>query len=69
MVAKKGEVKEHRPNHEGEEFIYVLKGVMEFKVGNKTYELQKGDSLYFNSLENHGMMPVSDEVIYLDVFV
>lgn len=69
VVAKKGEVKEHRLNHEGEEFIYVLKGVMEFKVGNKTYELQKGDSLYFNSLENHGMMPVSDEVIYLDVFV
>jgi transcriptional regulator with XRE-family HTH domain len=69
VVAKKGEVKEHELNHEGEEFIYVLKGVLEFKVGGKTYELKKGDSLYFNSLENHGMMPVSDEVIYLDVFV
>lgn len=69
IKAKKGEVKEHELTHEGEEFVYVISGELEFKVGRKTYNLKKGESLYFNSLENHGMMPVSDEVTYLDVFV
>jgi transcriptional regulator with XRE-family HTH domain len=69
IVAKEGEVKEHELTHEGEEFIYVISGVLEFKVGGTTYELKKGDSLYFNSLEPHGMMPASEEVVYLDIFV
>lgn len=69
IVAKKGEVKNHELTHEGEEFIYVISGVLKFKVGGTTYELEKGDSLYFNSLELHGMMPVSEEAVYLDIFV
>lgn len=68
IVAKKGEVKKHELSHEGEEFIYVISGVLKFKVGGITYELKKGDSIYFNSLESHGIMPVSDEVVYLDIF-
>lgn len=69
VIGKKGEVKKHELTHEGEEFIYVISGTMKFKVGGTTYELHKGDSLYFNSLESHGMTPVTDEVVYLDVFV
>lgn len=69
IVAKEGEVKEHELTHEGEEFIYVISGVLNFKVGGTTYELKKGDSLYFNSLEPHGMLPASKEVVYLDIFV
>lgn len=69
IVAKKGEVKDHELSHEGEEFIYVISGILKFKVGSTTYELKKGDSLYFNSLELHGMKPVTAEVIYLDIFV
>lgn len=69
IVAQKGEVKEHELTHEGEEFIYVISGILNFKVGGTTYELKKGDSLYFNSLEPHGMMPASEEVVYLDIFV
>jgi transcriptional regulator with XRE-family HTH domain len=69
FVAKKGEVKEHQLNHQGEEFIYVLEGEMKINVGNTGYSLKQGDSIYFNALEHHGIMPVSDVVKYLNVFV
>jgi len=69
FVAKKGEVKAHQLSHDGEEFIYVIEGEMTMKVGDTEYRLKGGDSLYFNSLQKHGIMPVSDEVTYLDIFV
>ncbi len=68
FVAKKGEVKKHKLTHEGEEFIYVLEGKMTLKVGSIEYTLGTGDSVYFNSLEPHGIIPISDEVVYLDIF-
>lgn len=69
FVAKKGEVTSHELSHEGEEFIYIIKGKMKMQVGDVEYLLSTGDSLYFNSVLKHGVMPVSDEVIYLDIFV
>ena len=69
FVAKKGEVIPHELSHEGEEFIYVIKGQMKMQVGETEYLLNSGDSLYFNSVQKHGIMPVSDEVMYLDIFV
>ncbi|MDR8390629.1 XRE family transcriptional regulator [Aliifodinibius sp. S!AR15-10] len=69
ITAKEGEVKEHKLTHDGEEFIYVINGVLNFKVGDTIYELKEGDSLYFSSLEPHGMMPASQEVVYIDIFV
>jgi len=68
FVARKGEVKPHQLFHEGEEFIFVLRGEMKMQVGETEYTLKEGDSLYFNSLQKHGIMPVSDEVVYLDIF-
>jgi len=35
--------------HEGEEFLYILEGTVEFFYKGKTYILEKGDSIYFNS--------------------
>ena len=69
FVAKKDEVVPHEVSHEGEEFIYVIKGQMKMQVGDVSYKLNAGDSLYFNSVLKHGIMPVSDEVVYLDIFV
>ena len=69
FVAKKNEVVPHEVSHEGEEFIYVIKGQMKMQVGDVSYLLNSGDSLYFNSVLKHGIMPVSDEVVYLDIFV
>jgi transcriptional regulator with XRE-family HTH domain len=69
FTARKGEVVPHELSHEGEEFVYVIKGQMNMQVGETFYLLNTGDSLYFNSVQKHGIMPVSDEVIYLDIFI
>ena len=39
--------------HEGEEFVYVLKGHIEVAVGDHINNLQAGDSLHFNSGIRH----------------
>ncbi|MCD8043481.1 MAG: XRE family transcriptional regulator [Tannerellaceae bacterium] len=39
--------------HEGEEFIYVLEGVVEINYGSKTYILEQGDSIYYDSIVAH----------------
>jgi transcriptional regulator with XRE-family HTH domain len=40
-------------SHEGEEFIYVLKGNVEISYGKNTYLLNEGDSIYYDSLVDH----------------
>ncbi|MFC0181722.1 Cupin domain protein [Pseudarcicella hirudinis] len=69
FVAKKGEVKPHQLSHEGEEFIYVIRGEMKMQVGEIEYHLKEGDGFYFNCTLKHGIMPVTEEVEYLDIFV
>lgn len=69
FIAKKGEVKGHHVSHEGEEFIYVLEGEMKFQVGDIEYLFRKGDCLYFNALKTHQVVPISDIVKYIDIFV
>jgi transcriptional regulator with XRE-family HTH domain len=69
FVARKGEVTPHELSHEGEEFIFIVEGEMKMKVGDTEYILRKGDSLYFNTIYKHGIVPVSDTVVYLDIFV
>lgn len=39
--------------HPGEEFIYVLDGKMKFFYGDRTFLVEKGDSLYFDSSLSH----------------
>jgi DNA-binding transcriptional MerR regulator/quercetin dioxygenase-like cupin family protein len=39
--------------HEGEEFIYVLRGDLEIKVEDAEYRLKPGDSFYFESATPH----------------
>ncbi len=39
--------------HEGEEFIYVLEGVIEINYGKNTYILEAGDSIYYDSIIAH----------------
>jgi transcriptional regulator with XRE-family HTH domain len=40
--------------HEGEEFLFVLDGKLEFFFKGKSYILEKGDSVYFDSAFPHG---------------
>jgi transcriptional regulator with XRE-family HTH domain len=65
--AKRGEVKRHRLSHSGEEFIYMLEGVMRYKVGHSEYVLSAGDALYFDCEEAHSLMPMTEEVLYIAV--
>lgn len=40
-------------SHEGEEFIYVIEGKVEIVYGKDTYELEAGDSIYYDSIVAH----------------
>ncbi len=40
-------------SHEGEEFIYVLAGMVEINYGKNTYILEEGDSIYYDSIVAH----------------
>ena len=47
-------------NHEGEEFLFVLEGTLEFHYGDKVMTLGPGDSVYYDSSEPHGYLATSD---------
>ncbi len=40
-------------SHEGEEFIYVMSGIVEILYGKKRYVLEEGDSIYYDSIVSH----------------
>ena len=42
-------------SHEGEEFIYVMEGVIEINYGKEVYVLEKGDSIYLDSIVVHNV--------------
>lgn len=39
--------------HSGEEFIYVLEGLVELSIAGETYDLEPGDSAYYLSTTSH----------------
>jgi transcriptional regulator with XRE-family HTH domain len=67
VCSKKGEVRTHSFSHDGEEFIYVIQGEVQIHIGNTTYRLKEGESIYFESVNDHGVMPVTDVAYYLDI--
>lgn len=40
-------------SHEGEEFIYVLDGMIEIEYGKELHTLEPGDSIYYDSIVPH----------------
>lgn len=54
FVLAPGASSEGAYGHEGEEFVYVLSGRVEFVLdGDQFYDLSPGDSLYFESRRRH----------------
>jgi electron transfer flavoprotein alpha subunit len=54
----------HKPveyRHEGEEFIFVMEGDLEFVLGGKPHVLKKGESIHFNSDIPHKLKSLSNE--------
>ena len=41
--------------HEGEEFIYCMEGVVEVNYGKNTYVLNPGDSIYYDCIVAHSV--------------
>ncbi|MDD5261085.1 MAG: XRE family transcriptional regulator [Methylacidiphilales bacterium] len=68
FTAERGKIKRGVLAHCGEEFVYVLEGRMRYRVGDTTHTLGPGDSLYFNSEEEHDLEPLTAKVKYLAVF-
>jgi transcriptional regulator with XRE-family HTH domain len=48
-------------SHEGEEFLYVLKGTHEFIYDGERYILEEGDCVYFDSIVPHSGRSVGTE--------
>ena len=54
----------HKPvayKHEGEEFIFVMAGELEFTLGSKVHVLKTGESIHFNSDVPHKLKSLSSE--------
>jgi transcriptional regulator with XRE-family HTH domain len=39
--------------HPGEEFVYCLEGEIEYRIGDRLYQLEAGDSLLFDATQPH----------------
>lgn len=52
-------------SHPGTEFIYMLKGKLEYRHGNNTYLLEPGDSLTFDAEIPHGPEKLTEVPINL----
>ena len=53
----------HTFQHDGEEMLFVLQGKMLFKYGNREFELDTGDCIYFDSSVAHIGQPIGDEPV------
>jgi transcriptional regulator with XRE-family HTH domain len=43
----------NRSQHEGEEFLFVLGGVLEVEIGGERHRLEPGDTIYYDSRQPH----------------
>ncbi len=50
-------------SHMGQEFNFVLSGSMELKIGELSYELHKGDSVYFNASIPHAIKVLGEKPV------
>ena len=58
---------EHMSVHEGEEFIYVLDGMVELQIGEDHFGLEPGDSVYYLSTTPHLICAKSGQATILAV--
>jgi transcriptional regulator with XRE-family HTH domain len=47
------DTEEERSTHDGQEFIYVLEGVMEVRLGEAIHLIDPGDAIYYDSTVPH----------------
>ena len=64
---KKGSERPEMLTHPGQEFNYVLKGKISVTIENHVFELEEGDSIYFNPSLPHGQYALTEEATFLTV--
>ncbi|SFN03602.1 helix-turn-helix domain-containing protein [Thermodesulforhabdus norvegica] len=47
-------------SHEGEEFVYVMEGTLEFRTADRVERLEAGDCIYFDSSQGHSFRSLED---------
>jgi transcriptional regulator with XRE-family HTH domain len=53
VTLEPAKTEEERSSHDGQEFIYVMEGTMEVRLGEKVHLLYPGDSIYYDSTVPH----------------
>ena len=53
--------------HPGQEFNYVLEGKIGITLGNRTFELSEGDSVYFMPSIPHGQFAITETAKFLTI--
>ncbi len=60
----------HYSHHQGQEFIYMLKGRLEIHLGEQVFIMEPGDSFYFDSATPHALRALGDrDAEFLDVII
>lgn len=54
-------------SHEGEEFLFVLEGRIEISYGQTVYQLEVGESIYYDSIVPHDVHALSEPARILAV--
>lgn len=68
-IEAKTEHKGAEYHHDGEEFVYVLKGGLSIQVGQNTTRLKPGESIHFNSAIHHKLSNQTGETTELLVVI
>ena len=53
----------HLNSHDGQEMNYVLEGRLLISLDGREFELEPGDSLYFDSAQPHGMKALDGKTV------
>jgi len=53
VTLEPADTEEERSAHDGQEFIYVLEGTMEVRLGGEVHLLYPGDAIYYDSTAPH----------------
>ncbi len=68
-IEPKTEHKGAEYHHEGEEFVYVLKGGLSIQVGQNITKLKEGGNIHFNSALHHTLSNPTHETTELLVVI
>ena len=53
VTLEPADTEEERSAHDGQEFIFVLQGKMEVRLGEEVHILEPGDAIYYDSTVPH----------------